>query len=96
MSTRLKADCEKFYRRLRLKAHFHDREDTDQVPDNDPFTRFDSKTSTWTPPEGSFSALDHYIDRCRRSIASRNYMRRATFSNLSQEEIASSSKLEMS
>ena len=70
-----KADCEKFFRRLRLKAHFHDSEDGHHEEDNhhDPFTKFDNKTSTWTPPDGKFSALDHYIDRCRRSIASRNY-----------------------
>ena len=84
----VKADCEKFFRRLRLKAHFHDREDDHHEQDNhtDPFTKFDKKTSTWTPPDGKFSAMDHYIDRCRRSIASRNYTRRPTFSNLTQEE----------
>ena len=60
------------------KAHFHDSEDVHHEGDNhhDPFTKFDNKTLTWTPPDGKFSALDHYIDRCRRSIASRNYTRR--------------------
>ena len=84
----VKADCKKFFRRLCLKAHFHDSEDEHHEDDNhhDPFTKFDNKTSTWTPPDGKFSALDHYIDRCRRSIASRNYTRRPNFSNLSQEE----------
>ena len=84
----VKADCEKFFRRLRLKAHFHDSEDEHHEGDNqhDPFTKFDNKTSTWTPPDGKFSALDHYIDRCRRSIASRNYTRRPNFSNLTHEE----------
>ena len=37
------------------------------------------------PSDGKFSALDHYIDRCHRSIASRNYIRRISYSNLSQE-----------
>ena len=84
----VKADCAKFFRRLRLKAHFHDSEDEHHEGDNqhDPFTKFDNKTSTWTPPDRKFSALDHYIDRCRQSIASRNYMRRPNFSNLTQEE----------
>ena len=84
----VKADCEKFFRGLRLKAHFHDSEDEHHEGDNqhDPFTKFDNKTSTWTPPDGKLSALDHYIDRCRRSIASRNYTRRPNFSNLTQEE----------
>ena len=80
----VKADCEKFFRRLRPKAHFHDSDDDHHEGDNhcDPFTKFDNKTSTWTPPDGKFSALDHYIDRCRRSIASRNYSKRPYFSNL--------------
>ena len=71
----VKADCEKFFRRLRLKAHFHESDDEhyEGVNHRDPFTKFDNKTSTWTPPDGKFSALDHYIDRCRRSIASQNY-----------------------
>ena len=43
-------------------------------------------TSTWTPPDGKFSALDHYIDRCRRSIASQNYSKRPYLSNLTQDE----------
>ena len=45
---KVKADCEKFFRRLRLKAHFHDSEDQHHEGDNyqDPFTKFDNKTST--------------------------------------------------
>ena len=37
----VKADCEKFFRRLRLKAHFHDSEDEHHEDDNhhDPFNR---------------------------------------------------------
>ena len=44
----VKADCEKFFRRLRLKGHFHDSEDEHHEVDNhhDPFTKFDNKTST--------------------------------------------------
>ena len=84
----VKANSEKFFRRLRLKVHFHDSEDEHHEGDNhhDPFTKFDNKTSTWTPPDGKFSALDHYIDRFRRSIASRNYTKRPNFANLTQEE----------
>ena len=44
------------------------------------------KTSTWNPLSGKFSALDHYIDRCRRIVASRNYRRCTTITNLSQDE----------
>ena len=82
----MKADCERYFRRLRLKVHFHDREDASITPDNDPFAKYENKTSTWTPPDGQFSAVDHYIDRCRRSINSRNYTRPIVLSNLPQEE----------
>ena len=84
----VKADCEKFFRRLRLKAHFHDSEDEHHEVDNhqDPFTKFDNKNSTWTPPDGKFLAPDHYIDRCRWSIHSQNYSKRPNFSNLTQDE----------
>ena len=84
----VKADCEKFFRRLRIKVHFHDSEDEHHEVDNhhDPFAKFDSKTSKWTPPDGKFSALDHYIDRCRRSIASQNYSKRPNFCNLTQDK----------
>ena len=54
--------------------------------DNYPFAKFENKTSTWTPPDGQFSAIDHYIDRCRRSINSRNYTSPIVLSNLPQEE----------
>jgi len=35
----------------------------------------------------NFPALDHYIDRCRRIVASHNYRRRTTITNLSQDEL---------
>ena len=86
----VKADCEKFLLRLSLKAHFHESDDEhhEGVNHRDPFTKFDNKASTWTPPDGKFSALDHYIDRCRRSIASQNYSKGPNFSNLTQDEKA--------
>ena len=54
----VKVDCEKYYRRLRLKAHFHGQvnNETDNEPNDgsDPFERFDGKTSKWTPSDGQF------------------------------------------
>ena len=84
---RSKADCEKFYRLLRLKAHFHSRgnDDTVVTPD-DCFAKFNQKISTWTPPEGKFSAFDHYIDRCRRSVGALNFEARTSYNNLPQVE----------
>ncbi|KAK2556809.1 hypothetical protein P5673_021016 [Acropora cervicornis] len=88
----VKADCEKYFRRLRLKAHFHGQADnlTDNTTpaEKDLFAKFDSKLSTWTPPEGQFSAVDLYIDRCRRFVNTLDFKRSLTcrFPNLSQAE----------
>ena len=35
-----------------------------------------------TPPDGPFSALDHYIDRCRRSVNAVDFKARAQYNNL--------------
>ena len=42
--------------------------------------------STWTPPEGEFSAVDHYIDRCRRSVGALNFEARTSYNTLAQVE----------
>ena len=58
-----KADCEKFYRRLRLRAHFHSEEESEPqaTPDAcDPFAKLNNKESALAPPKGKFSAIDHY------------------------------------
>ena len=68
---RVKADCEKFYRRVHLRAHFHNGEASAShaTPNTcDPFEKPHTKESTWTPPEGNFTAIDHYVDRCRRAV----------------------------
>ena len=82
-----KANCEKFYRLLRLKAHFHGRDTIDTVATpEDCFAKFNRKVSTWNPPEGNFSAVDHYIDCCRRSVDALNFEARMSYSNLPQVE----------
>lgn len=84
-----RADCEHVFRRLRLKAHFRNNEESDAQPAYetiDPFEKFNRKESTWTPPDGQFSALDHYIDRCRRSVNAVDFKARAQFNNLSPAE----------
>ena len=50
---RVKADCEKFYRRLRLRAHLHNEEASEPRATSgscDPFAQLNNKESTWTPP----------------------------------------------
>lgn len=82
-----KAECERFYRLLRLKAHYHGREKNDTIatPD-DGFDKFNRKISTWTPADGKFSAVDHYIDRCRRSVDSLTFEAKTFHNNLLQVE----------
>ena len=82
-----KAECERFYRLLRLKAHYHGREKNDTIatPD-DGFDKFNRKISTWTPADGKFSAVDHYIDRCRRSVDSLTFEGKTFHNNLLQVE----------
>ena len=88
----VKADCEKYFRRLRLKAHFHGQADnlTDNTTpaETDHFAQFYAKLSTWTPPESQFSVVDHYIDRCRRFVNAIDFKRSLTrrFANLLQAE----------
>ena len=61
---RVKADCEKFYHHLHLCAHFHNKEASEpQATPNscDPFAKLNKKESTWTPLEGKFIAIGHYV-----------------------------------
>lgn len=85
-----KADCENLYRRIRLWTHFHNdgESESQPIPDSiDPFAKFNPKESTCTPPEGEFSAVDHYIDdRCRRAINNVDFKAKTIFSNLSISE----------
>ena len=93
----VKEDNEKFFRRVRLKAHFHETsEDTHNGADdhqlNNTIATNSSDTdatnanqqqdtvttgiienlkprpSKWTSPPGQFTAVDHYIDKCRMEV----------------------------
>ena len=55
------------------------------TPD-DCFAKFNRKISTWTPPEGEFSTVDHYIDRCRGSVGMLNFEAVTSYNNLPQVE----------
>ena len=99
-----KEDCEKFYRRLRLKAFFHDKDhdSSEQSIENQDqqngeivsepkeelvFEQLNPKKSTWVPPPGKFSSLDHYIQRCRTEIAQLDFRKRIRNQNLTREEL---------
>ena len=91
-----RADCEKFYRRLRLKAHFSSNQessekDTSQTPDLSDDTTFEPlkpKTSNWTPPPGRFGSLDYYISKCRSEVNKLNFKRHLVTDNLTPGERA--------
>ena len=111
----MKEDNEKFFRRLLLKAHFHETNEnthvedhnnehddtTDGVTSNNDGTsanhqqntmtesfleRLKPKQSKWTPSPGKFTAVDHYIDKCRREVNQIDFKRRLTKHNLSYNE----------
>ena len=44
------------------------------------------RQSKWTPPPGQFTAVDHFIDRCRREVNQIDFERRLTRHNLTYDE----------
>ncbi|KAL9982102.1 hypothetical protein ACROYT_G010900, partial [Oculina patagonica] len=111
----LKEDNEKFFRRLLLKAHFHETNENTNVEEQnnehddtvDVITSntngnttnqqqntltesflesLKPKQSKWTPPPGKFTAVDHFIDKCRREVNQIDFKRRLTQHNLSLNE----------
>ena len=46
------------------------------------------KRSKWSPLPGKFSALDHYIDKCRREIDQLNFKEKCNQYNLPRAELA--------
>ena len=86
---RVKVDCEKFYRRVHLHAHFHNGEASAlqaTLDTCDPFDRLHTKESTWTPPQGKFTAIDHYVDCCPRAVNALDFKTRTHETNLSSSE----------
>ena len=87
-----KADCEKFFRRLRLKVHFSSDPSNATPPSQpsnqceDPFKTLKPSPSNWTPPPGKFAALDYYISKCRRKVKMLDFKQRVTKTNLSPQE----------
>ena len=114
----VKGDSEKFFRRLRLKAHFTEAAaqtlesavsvDNSQLETegnvNSPseensshdhsisteviLQNLNPKRSKWSPLPGKFSALDHYIAKCRREIDQLNFKEKCNQYNLPRPELA--------
>ena len=85
-------DIELFYRRLRLKAYYHDKEVSsptvhhDDTPTARAIERLVPKSSNWCPPTGLNKSLDHVIDCCRSDINRLDFDSRCTRSNFSSAE----------
>lgn len=91
------SDAEQFYRRLRLKAHYHspDEEldsddDDDTEPDPTPAPSYLQKLtkvkSDFNPKEGQLPVLDYYIEKCEREINRLHLGQPHRKSNISSEE----------
>ena len=80
----VKTDTEQFFRRLRLKAFFHDQS---SVPNKDVFeTLISHKKSSCSPDEGQFGSLDLFIRQSRHDIDQLLTFRPKRPSNLSNHE----------
>ena len=68
-------DLSKFYSKIRLHAFFNNLDQTIDgrlqmgFSQEDEFTRLEKRSSTFTPREGQFEAIDKFIDKCRKDIA---------------------------
>ena len=82
----VKEDTEKFLRRVKLKAHFNDKEQPSDEPQRDEFESLKPKKSNWTPPDGQFTSVDLFVKKCRVDIQKLNFNKSLKFSNLSKEE----------
>ena len=82
----VKEDTEKFLCRVKLKAHFHDKEQPFDEPLRDEFESLKPKKSNWTPPDGQFSSVDLFVKKCHVDIQKLNFNKSLKFSNLSKEE----------
>ena len=89
-ASKVESDMYAFYRRIKLHAHFNDPEKAfvqDDQPDDD-FKNIQRKRSTWTPPDGEFSALDTFIKSCSNDVKLLNRQKIHHKSNLSPGELS--------
>ena len=85
------ADTERFFRKIRLQAHFAEKEE----PENDERTEitnseipiFNKKVSNYTPPSGEYETVDSYITTCRKEIRNIDLQKRIKPTNISSDEL---------
>lgn len=83
-----RCDVDAFFRRLRLKAHFHDqnKDGDNNPPSPDPFDKLQPKHSTWTPPPGQLKTLDSTIEKARNEVISQLKRKRHINRNITSQE----------
>ena len=82
----VKEDTEKFLRRVKLKAHFHDKEQASGDAERDEFESLKNQKSNWTPPDGQIASVDLFVRKCHKDIQKIQFGKNLEFSNLSKEE----------
>ena len=79
-----RSDVHQYFRRLRLKAFFHDK--ASQVKELDPFEALYSQRSNWTPFPGQYPTLDSYICKCEQQVMKLNFKETWRNPNLTSNE----------
>ena len=77
----VKEDTEKFLRRVKLKAHFHDKEQASEDTERHEFKSLKNQKSNWTPQDDQFA-----LCKSRKHIQKIQFGKTLKFSNLSKEE----------
>ena len=76
----VKEDTEKFLPHVKLKAHFHDKEQPSDELQRDEFESLKPKMSNWTPPDGQFTSVDLFVKKkCRINIQKLNFNKSLKF-----------------
>ncbi|XP_069035229.1 uncharacterized protein [Lepisosteus oculatus] len=82
-------DLNRFYRRIRLRAHFADNSSS-QAADNNPvidvINNINPKQSCWTPSSGRFPPVDYFINQCTNQAPKALSIPSKHRSNLTQGE----------
>ena len=85
----------KCLRRVKLKAHFHDKEQPSNQIQREEFESLKPRKSNWTPPNGQSTSVDLFVKKCRVGIQKLNFNKSLKFSNLSKEEWAAHQNLKI-
>ena len=87
----VKEDTEKFFRHLRLKAHFFN---SNSVQVKNVFETLNPKKSSWSLPEGQFGSLEIFIQQCRHEINKLPSFKPKRPSNLSEAKFSALKSLQ--